>query len=99
MSLKHHGKLSRRGQETVRFGLTRVCLRERPEQWDLTMLVACHGAQQPLVLVSTDATRGRRQGERLIHAENIKKWGDLSIRVVSAYLYLRYICQKTKKPH
>ena len=63
LSLKHHGKLTRRGQETVRFGLIKVCLRERPDQ-DLTMLVVRHGAQQPLVLVSTDTACGRRQGER-----------------------------------
>ncbi|WP_421620638.1 transposase [Alkalilimnicola ehrlichii] len=67
LPLKHQGKLRRGGARTVRFGLTRVSLREHPER-PLSMVVVRHGKREPLVLVSTRRVRGRRQGERLIQA-------------------------------
>ncbi len=67
LPLKHRGKLTRRSKEEVRFGITRVVLRDHPGKW-LSMVVVRHGKQQPLVLVTTRPVRGRRQGERLMQA-------------------------------
>ena len=67
LPLKHRGKLRASGKETVHFGVTRVQLREHPEK-PLWMLVVRHGKREPLVLVTTEAVRGRRQGERMIQA-------------------------------
>jgi len=67
LPLKHQGKLTRRSQESVRFGITQVSLRAHPEK-QLAMVVVRHGKQQPLVLVTTRPVRGRRQGERLMQA-------------------------------
>ena len=73
LPLKHSGKLKREASskkkesKTVRFGITTVRLRECPEK-TLSMVVVRHGKQQPMVLVTTDKIRGRRQGERLIQA-------------------------------
>ena len=67
LPLKHQGKLTRRGKQRVRFGLTQVQLREHPGR-PLTLLVVRHGKQQPLVLVTTRRVRGRLQGERLMQA-------------------------------
>ena len=51
LPLKHHGKLTRNGDKTVRFGLTRVYLKEHPER-PLTLIVVRHGKQEPLVLMA-----------------------------------------------
>ena len=67
MPLKHEGKLTRQGKDRVRFGITRVQLREHPDK-PLSMVVVRHGKQQPLVLVTTREVRGRRQGEQLMQA-------------------------------
>ena len=72
LPLKHRGKLKPSHRHSVRFGITTVTLKEHPEQ-PLSMVVVRHGKQQPLVLVSTDRVRGRRQGERLIQAY-ISRW-------------------------
>jgi hypothetical protein len=57
----------RDGDEVVRFGITQVRLRAHPEH-RLSMVVVRHGQRAPLVLVSTQSVRGRRQGERLMQA-------------------------------
>jgi len=72
LPLKHRGKLKPNSRESVRFGMTTVTLKEHPES-RLSMIVVRHGKQQPLVLVSTQRVRGRRQGERLIQAY-ISRW-------------------------
>lgn len=66
LPLKHQGQL-RRGGPRVRFGITRVMLREHPDS-PLWMIVVRHDRPEPLVLVTTRPVRGRRQGERMIHA-------------------------------
>ena len=65
LPLKHTGQLKRHGSARVRFGLTKVFLREY-EDTPLTLIVVRHGKQEPLVLVTTEQARGRRQGEKLI---------------------------------
>lgn len=72
LPLKHKGKLKPNSKETIRFGMTTVSLKEQPDK-PLSMIVVRHGKQQPLVLVSTQRVRGRRQGERLIQAY-ISRW-------------------------
>ena len=72
LPLKHRGKLKPNSKETIRFGMTTVSLKEQPDT-PLSMIVVRHGKQQPLVLVSTQRVRGRRQGERLIQAY-ISRW-------------------------
>ena len=67
LPLKHGGRLTRNSKETVRFGITRVYLKEHAER-PLTLIVVRHGKQEPLVLVTTERARGRRQGERLIQS-------------------------------
>ena len=67
LPLKHRGKLTRNGDKTVRFGLTRVYLKEHPDKV-LTLIVVRYGKQEPMVLVTTELARGRRQGERLIQS-------------------------------
>ncbi len=67
LPLKHRGHL-RRGQHIpVRFGITKVTLREHPET-PLWMIVVDHEKSERLVLVTTRPVRGRRQGERMIQA-------------------------------
>lgn len=67
LPLKHRGKLRRRSEQSVRFGITQVHLRTHPER-RLSMLVVRHGKREPMVLVTTDRIRGRRQGECLMQA-------------------------------
>lgn len=67
LPLKHTGKLRRGRAKAVRFGITRVALPAHPDR-PLWMVVVRHGKREPLVLVTTRAVRGRRQGERLIQA-------------------------------
>ena len=52
-------------QQSVRFGITRVNLREHPDT-PLWMIIVRYGQRQPLVLVTNRPVRGRRQGERMI---------------------------------
>jgi len=72
LPLKHRGKLKPNSKQTIRFGITKVSLKEHPDT-QLSMIVVRHGKQQPLVLVSTRSVRGRLQGERLIQAY-ISRW-------------------------
>jgi len=72
LPLKHRGKLKPQAKDSIRFGITKVSLKEHPDT-PLSMIVVRHGKQQPLVLVSTQTVRGRRQGERLIQAY-ISRW-------------------------
>ena len=65
LPLKHRGRLRRNGGEEVRFGITRVSLPASPAR-SLWMVVVRHGKREPMVLVTTRAVRGRRQGERMI---------------------------------
>lgn len=65
LPLKHTGQLKRHGSTRVRFGVTTVFLRAC-EDTPLTLIVVRHGKQEPLVLVTTEKARGRRQGEKLI---------------------------------
>ncbi len=67
LPLKHRGKLTKQAQESVRFGMTTVSLKDHPDT-PLSMVVVRHGKQQPMVLVSTERIRGRLQGERLIQS-------------------------------
>jgi hypothetical protein len=67
LPLKHSGRMRRGRSKQVRFGITQVRLRAHPEH-PLSMVVVRHGKREPLVLVTTRAVRGRRQGERLIQA-------------------------------
>jgi len=67
LPLKHRGKLKPQAKETIRFGITKVSLKEHPDT-PLSMIVVRHGKQQ-----STQTIRGRRQGERLIQAY-INRW-------------------------
>ena len=67
LPLKHRGRLHRGQKKEVPFGITRVALREYPDN-PLWMVVVRHGKREPLVLVSTRPVRGRRQGERLIRS-------------------------------
>ena len=67
MPLKHYGKLKKSSKSTVKFGITKVYLKEHPAK-ELYMVVVRHGKQQPLVLVTTDKVRGRLQGEKLIQS-------------------------------
>ncbi len=67
LPLKHRCSLRRGQKGEVPFGITRVALRECPDQ-PLWMVVVRHGKREPLVLVTTRPVRGRRQGERLIHS-------------------------------
>ena len=67
LPLKHYGKLKKSSKNTVKFGITKVCLKEHPNKV-LYMVVVRHGKQQPLVLVTTDKVRGRLQGEKLIQS-------------------------------
>jgi len=65
LPLKHRGSLRRNGKEEVRFGITRVRLPAFPEK-SLWMLVVRHGRKEPMVLVTSQPVRGRKQGERMI---------------------------------
>lgn len=65
LPLKHWGRMRPQSKHTVRFGITRVHLREHPET-PLWMIVVRHGKREPLVLVTNRPVRGRRQGERMI---------------------------------
>ena len=47
LPLKHTGQLKRHGSTRVRFGLTKVFLREH-EDTPLTLIVVRHGKQEPL---------------------------------------------------
>jgi len=67
MSTKHIGTLKPKGKKEIRFGITTVSLKEHPDV-KLSMVIVRHGKQQPLVLVTTDRIRGRKQGEKLIHS-------------------------------
>ena len=67
LPLKHRCSLRRGQKKEVPFGITRVALREYADK-PLWMVVVRHGKREPLVLVTTRAVRGRRQGERLIHS-------------------------------
>ena len=67
LPLKHKGKLKKDSKETVKFGITKVFLKEHPDK-TLYMVVVRHGKKQPLVLVTTDKVRGRLQGEKLIQS-------------------------------
>jgi len=65
LPLKHRGKLRRGGDEEVRFGVTQVRLPAFPGR-PLWMVVVRSGKREPMVLVTSRAVRGRRQGERMI---------------------------------
>lgn len=65
LPLRHRGRMRPHDQQTVRFGVTQVNLREHPDT-PLWMIVVRHGKRQPLVLVTNRPVRGRRQGERMI---------------------------------
>jgi|GEM_PF-1154779 len=65
LPLKHEGRMRPKSKQKVRFGITRVHLRDHPDT-SLWMLVVRHGKKEPLVLVTNRAVRGRLQGERMI---------------------------------
>lgn len=67
LALKHTGKLRRGSAKQVRFGITHVYMPQHPGH-RLSLVVVRHGKREPLVLVTTRAVRGRRQGEALIQA-------------------------------
>ena len=67
---KHPGQIGAGKQ--VKFGITTVRLPEHPDR-PLSLVVVQHGKQQPLVLVTTDRIRGRRQGQRLIR-QYMDRW-------------------------
>ncbi|NDY94375.1 transposase [Wenzhouxiangella limi] len=65
LPLRHWGRMRPHAQQSVRFGITRVNLREHPDT-PLWMIVVRHGKRQPLVLVTNRPVRRRRQGEWMI---------------------------------
>jgi len=67
VGVKHTGSLRRRGNKQVRFGITTVRLPDMPEH-PLSMVIVRHGKKEPMVIVTTDTIRGKRQGLRVIHA-------------------------------
>jgi len=64
---KHEGMLRRGKKRAVRYGITEVRLKERPDM-KLFMIVVRHGGKEPLVLVSTRPVRGRAAGLRMIRS-------------------------------
>jgi len=67
---KHAGTIG--GGKAVRFGITTVRLPECPDH-PLSLLVVRHGKREPMVLVTTDRIRGRRQGQRLVR-QYMDRW-------------------------
>lgn len=67
LPMRHNARMRHSHVRTVRFGITTVRLPGYEDQ-PLSMVVVRHGRREPLVLVTTRAVRGRRQGERLIQA-------------------------------